>query len=71
MQDGKCLKHFPKKFVKETNIDKNAYPVYRRRDNKRAISKSDDQLDNRYVVPYNPQLLLKYDGYINVEQCNQ
>ncbi|XP_031103123.1 uncharacterized protein LOC116006774 [Ipomoea triloba] len=27
------------------------------------------KLDNRWIVPYNPQLLLKFDCYINVEVC--
>ena len=26
--------------------------------------------DNRFVVPYNPYLLLKFNSYINVEVCS-
>ena len=32
MNRGIYIKHFPKKFVEETTIDKDGYPVYRRRD---------------------------------------
>jgi hypothetical protein len=71
MQKGKCTKYFPKKFVDSTMIDADGYPVYRRRDNGVSIKKGKSFIDNRYVVPYNRQLLLKYNAHINVEWCNQ
>ncbi|KAK9740538.1 hypothetical protein RND81_03G042900 [Saponaria officinalis] len=58
MVDGKCSKHFPKKFTNNTTIDSGGYP-------------NGSFLDNRHVVPYNPYLLLRYRAHINIEWCNQ
>nr|XP_009804789.1 PREDICTED: uncharacterized protein LOC104249954 [Nicotiana sylvestris] len=71
MRNGRCTKHFPKKFVENTTIDEDGYPVYKRRDNGRTIQKEGIESDNRYVVPHNRYLLLKYGAHINVEWCNQ
>ncbi|RYQ79615.1 hypothetical protein Ahy_Scaffold2g107541 [Arachis hypogaea] len=49
MENGKCIRHFPKKFVDVTMVDKDGYPVYRRRDDGKTINKSGIELDNRYV----------------------
>jgi len=69
--NNKCTKHFPKKFAAETIIDADGYPVYRRRDNGVYVEKGNSFADNRFVVPYNKHLLLKYNAHINVEWCNQ
>nr|XP_016503039.1 PREDICTED: uncharacterized protein LOC107821146 [Nicotiana tabacum] len=71
MQNGRCTKHFPKKFVSSTTIDEDGYPIYRRRDDGRTANRVGIALDNRYVVPHNRFLLLKYGAHINVEWCNQ
>lgn len=71
MQNDKCTKYFPKKFNDETSIDLDGYPVYRRRDSGVFVQKGESFLDNRFVVPYNRSLLLKYNAHINVEWCNQ
>ncbi|KAK6137063.1 hypothetical protein DH2020_029195 [Rehmannia glutinosa] len=71
MADGRCSKYFPKKFVDATTIDEEGYPRYRRRNDGRVVEKNGVPLDNRYVVPHNRQLLLKYGAHINVEWCNQ
>ncbi|KAM3381588.1 hypothetical protein P3S68_007161 [Capsicum galapagoense] len=71
MQNGKCTKHFPKKFVHITTLDEEGYPIYRRKDNGRTIEKNGIHLDSRYVVPHNRKLLLTYGAHINVEWCNQ
>ncbi|GJY58827.1 uncharacterized protein Tco_0458719, partial [Tanacetum coccineum] len=69
--EGKCSKHFPKAFCTETIIDQDGYPIYRRRDNKVCVKKGKFIFDNKYVVPHNRYLLLKYQAHINVEWCNR
>ncbi|XP_019244251.1 PREDICTED: uncharacterized protein LOC109224120 [Nicotiana attenuata] len=71
LQNGRCTKRFLKKFVDATTVDEEGYPVYRRRGNGRRIMKNGIHLDDRYVVPHNRFLLLKYGAHINVEWCNQ
>ncbi|KAL6541112.1 hypothetical protein OROMI_024995 [Orobanche minor] len=71
MSNGKCTKHFPKKCTDKTTVDVEGYIVYRRRDDGRRIVKNGVDLDNRFVVPHNRYLLMKYRAHINVEWCNQ
>ena len=71
MVNGKCIRYFPKKFHESTIVDQDGFPVYRRRNDGRTVLKNGIELDNRFVVPYNPQLLLKYKTHLNVEWCNQ
>ncbi|KAF7810574.1 ATP-dependent DNA helicase PIF1 [Senna tora] len=66
-----CSKHFPKKFNERTSFDEASYCKYRRRDTGNVVIKNRIELDNRFVVPYNPTLLLRYQAHINVEFCNQ
>src|ERR1043165_2102708 len=70
--DGKCSKYYPREFTTTTTTNKNGYPTYKRRDNgifikKRGVSIN---IDNRWIVPYNPYLSQKYDCHINVEICS-
>ncbi len=70
-----CSKSFPKEFSESTIIGNDSYPVYRRRDNGRTISKTNTagteyQLDNTWVVPYNPFLSLYFNCHLNVEVCS-
>lgn len=70
MVQGKCSKHFPKKFNNHTTIGSDGFPVYRRRDTNIRVEKNKALLDNRYVVPFNRNLIVKFDAHINVELCN-
>lgn len=66
----KCTKFYPKDFVEESTYGANGYPDYRRRNNGQTISSEVfGEIDNRWVVPYNPFLAAKYNAHINVESC--
>ena len=71
MENGKCSKKFPKQFLKQTVIDPAGHKVnYMRRsplDGGRTIFHNGRNVDNSWVVPYNPYLSLRYDCHINVE----
>ncbi|GJZ61535.1 DNA helicase [Tanacetum coccineum] len=64
-----CKKHFPKEYCNRTYTDKEGFVHYRRRDTAVTILKHDIQLDNRFVVPYNKDLLTTFYAHINVEYC--
>lgn len=69
MKENKCTKNYPKSFQNETLANKDGYPLYRRRNNGNSASVRNKVIDNTWVVPYNPYLLLKYNCHINVEVC--
>ena len=77
MRDGNCTKNFPKDPCATTTSTGNSYPVYRRRKNGTTVIRSisrhkrreDIELDSRWVVPYNPYLLTRFDAHMNVEIC--
>ncbi|CAK8561548.1 unnamed protein product [Lathyrus sativus] len=70
MKDGHCKKRYPKQFLDETRQGTDSYPEYRRRFDEPISLGRGRSIDNRWVVPYNPWLLLKYDCHINVEICS-
>jgi hypothetical protein len=71
MKNGRCSKYYPKSLQASTTIDEDGYPKYKRRDTGVLTEKCGGKLDNGYVVPYNPHLIMRYGGHVNVEYCNK
>ena len=69
MIDGECSKDYPKDFQSITSLAVNGYPIYKREDNGRTIQVGKHDIDNRWIVPYNPYLSKKYKAHINLEAC--
>src|SRR5690242_18806013 len=59
MNEGKCTKCYPKEYQTTTSDSKNGYPLYRRSENGKTVTIKGVKLDNRWVVHYNPYLVLK------------
>ncbi|XP_051220245.1 uncharacterized protein [Lolium perenne] len=70
MIDGECRFRYPRQFCDATEQGKDSYPIYRRRHDGRRVKVRGAELDNRWVVPYNPGLLMLYNCHINVEACS-
>ncbi|KAK4404310.1 hypothetical protein Sango_0799600 [Sesamum angolense] len=73
MNNERCKKGYPKQFVECTMQGNDSYPIYQRRNDNRSRALDNNGevvVDNSWVVPYNPWLLLKYDCHINVEVCS-
>ncbi|XP_068309880.1 uncharacterized protein [Pyrus communis] len=72
MKENKCSKKIPKSFTSETTFSTESFVAYKRRDIQNLfVLKNGIKLDNTFVVPYNRELLLKYQAHINVESCCQ
>ena len=76
MKNGCCKANYPKDFQSYTQSNDDGYPLYQRRQTtqggfafKKKKHKDHVIIDNRWVVPYNPYLLEKYEAHINVEVC--
>ncbi|KAG7994346.1 hypothetical protein I3843_01G054000 [Carya illinoinensis] len=53
-----------------TTVGNDCFPIYKRSDNGITVKLRGHNLDNRWVVPYNPYLLATFDCHINVEICS-
>ncbi|XP_040362560.1 uncharacterized protein LOC112168203 isoform X2 [Rosa chinensis] len=72
MRNGKCSKFFPKPYNTNTIFESNTPTIYRRRDDHtKFVVKNGVHIGNNFVVPYNSNLLLRYNAHINVELCSQ
>ena len=77
MVDGKCTKGFPKKFTDKTIVNSHqTYPEYRRLDPAKGgrsvvvqMKNKEVIIDNSWIVPYSPFLLLRFNCHINDELC--
>jgi hypothetical protein len=70
MQNGECRFWFPQQLCDVTQMGKDLYPVYRRRDDEKVVEVRNAKLDNRWVIPFNPSLLMLYNCRINVQICS-
>ena len=80
MVKNKCSKNFPKALIKDTSVNPDngevllARPAPEDGGNTMEIYvsalKKYVTIDNRWIVPYNPAMLLKYQGHMNVEKVN-
>ncbi|XP_074328323.1 uncharacterized protein LOC141666227 [Apium graveolens] len=69
MKDLRCIRHFTKKYCARTTFDDSGFPMYMRRRTNITVEIRKAQLDNQWVVPYNRDLLVKYQCHMNVEIC--
>ena len=68
-ENGICIEKFPKELSPNTVAVFNGYRHYRLFDNGRVVIIKGNQVDKRWVVPYNPWLSKKYRAHIIVEAC--
>ncbi|XP_028123462.1 uncharacterized protein LOC114320580 [Camellia sinensis] len=70
MKNGMCKNYYPRDFVSMTTMKADGYLNYRRRNNNETVKVRGHMLDNKWVVPYDPYILAKFDCHINVEICS-
>lgn len=66
-----CYYHYVNlsRYCDRTTFDESGFPIYRRRRQDISVHVRKADLDNQWVVPYNPDLLVKYQCHMNVEIC--
>ncbi|XP_049378107.1 uncharacterized protein LOC125842861 [Solanum stenotomum] len=71
MKDGQCKFHYPRAFNNKTIQEKDGYPIYKRRNDGKTSEVREMKMNNQWVVPYNPYLLMRYNCHINVEAAKE
>jgi hypothetical protein len=71
MSEGKCSKFYPKQYCEKTTIIENGFAQYARPNNGLVVKKNGIDVDNRFIVPHNVDLVFKYQAHINVERVNR
>ncbi|XP_043224985.1 uncharacterized protein LOC122383008 [Amphibalanus amphitrite] len=77
MKDGRCSVGYPRPYLEATELPERSYPKYRRRapedGGRRAQTpgRRGVEIDNRWIVPYNPHILRALDSRVNVEVITQ
>ncbi|KAL0294675.1 UNVERIFIED_CONTAM: hypothetical protein Sradi_6874700, partial [Sesamum radiatum] len=57
-------------FNNQTTIDEDGFVSYRRRNNpSNTVIINGVEIDNKWIVPYNRDLLVLFNAHINVEKC--
>jgi hypothetical protein len=71
MSEGKCSKFYPKQYCEKTTILENGFAQYAQPNNRLVVKKNGIDVDNRFIVPHNVDLVVKYQAHINVERVNR
>ena len=72
MQDGRCTKRYPMAFQQNTTTTDDGYPSYARPNDGRTFPVTvtgvgNVNVDNQWIVPYNPYITRKFHCHMNVE----
>ena len=68
LQNNKCNKRFPMPLTEKTYFGQKEYVFYKRPFN--LPENASPNLDNRYVAPYNPSLLLQFNCHLYVDKVH-
>ncbi|XP_074373894.1 uncharacterized protein LOC141714262 [Apium graveolens] len=68
MVKGCCIKHFPRRYNSHTYFYDCGFPIYKRRKTGFTVKKKGIELDNRYVVPCNRDLLIRFQCSHNLHE---